>query len=273
MSEGPARLAVLGDPLAFTLSPKLHAAGLAVLKRPGESRAFRVAPAELSRRLDELEREGYLGVNLTHPHKEAALHLVQRASPQARRARSVNTVGFGPDERWADSTDGAGFLDFLDSAGLRGSADRILFLGAGGAVRSLALALSEGGARELWVTCRHPDRVREMGDLGVVRVAAWGSDEEAHLLRNARMVVNGTPLGSRPGQVPLALERIPRQAVLVDLVYGERVTTWVASARAAGFHAFDGLGLLVHQARRSLSLWLEEAVPLAPLAQAVGWPR
>ena len=90
-------------------------------------------------------------------------------------------------------------------------------------------------------------------------------------------MINATPLGAPgaagPAQEPAALEPLPRPAAVLDLVYGERVTPWVERARALGHPAWDGLGLLVHQARRSLAIWLGREVPLEPLARAVGWPR
>jgi shikimate dehydrogenase len=85
------------------------------------------------------------------------------------------------------------------------------------------------------------------------------------------VVVNGTPLGGPEG--PCALERLPAEALIVDLVYGPEVTPWVLACRAAGLQAIDGLGLLVHQARHALALWTGRDVPVEPLARAVGWPR
>jgi len=264
-------LAVLGDPLAFTRSPELHAAGLRVLGLTGRSEAIRTPPGELANTLDALERRGLRGVNLTHPLKEAVLTLLDRVSESARRARSVNTVGFGPDGRWGDTTDGPGFVDFLRTAGVDPAHERVVLLGGGGASRSLALALAGAGAA-LAVSARSPDAIAAAwADLPPVTRVAWRGADEARALASATLVVNGTPLGGEEG--PIALDALPAGARVVDLVYGPEVTPWVRAARASGREAWDGLGLLVHQARRSLSLWSGHEVPVEPLATAVGWPR
>ncbi|HEY6865909.1 MAG TPA: shikimate dehydrogenase, partial [Candidatus Eisenbacteria bacterium] len=204
--------------------------------------------------------------NLTHPLKDLALESVERASEEARRARSVNTIRFDPAGPRGETTDGAGFVDLLRSLGRAPERERVLLLGAGGAARSLALALDEAGAAVTLSARSAPDP----HDAALPRVA-WRSPEEAAALAAATVIVNATPLGAGEDPVPLAL--LPRQALIIDLVYEKEVTPWVARARAAGLTAWDGLGLLVHQARRSLEFWLDRPVPVEPLARAVGWPR
>ena len=276
MSQARVRLAVLGDPLRYTLSPALHRAGLEAVGMGGESVALRVSPGDLAATLDRLERTGLRGVNLTHPHKEAALALVARASATARRARSVNTIGFGPAERWGESTDGSGFLDFMASVGCQTAGLDVVLLGAGGAARSLALALLEAGVGGVCVSAREPGRAAGLValDPARVRAVAWRSAEERSALADADVVVNCTPLGSNPAdEAPLPPGHAGDGAALIDLVYGEAPTRWVQDARQEGRTAWDGLGTLVFQARRSLELWLERPIPLEPLMTAVGWPR
>jgi shikimate dehydrogenase len=264
-------LAVLGDPLAYTRSPDLHVAGLRAVGLEGRSEALRTPAAALAPTLDALAARGVRGVNLTYPLKEAVIPHLDRVSDAARRARSVNTVGFGPDGRWGDTTDGPGFLDFLRALGRDPARERVVLLGAGGASRSLAMALDEAGATQA-VSARRPAvAAAAWEDLPRVARLQWRSTGEARALAAATLVVNGTPLGG--AEAPAALDRIARPALIVDLVYGPGVTPWVRDARADGREAFDGLGLLVHQARRSLALWTGRDVPLEPLAAAVGWPR
>ncbi len=266
--SAPVRLAVLGDPLAYTLSPELHRAGLAAAGREGDSRALRTSVDALGARLAQLANEGCRGVNLTHPLKEPALAHVATASDEARRARSVNTITFEVGGWRGDTTDGAGFVDLLVALGRPAAEARVLVLGAGGAARSLGLALVAAGAA-VTVAARDPRRAREgWRDLEV----AWTSLPSAPAAVEATdVVVNATPRDDVAG--PLDVAAIPRGACVIDLVYGPTVTPWVRAARERGLDAWDGLGLLVHQARRSLSLWLGCDLPLAPLATAVGWPR
>ena len=263
------RLAVLGDPLRYTRSPDLHRAGADALGMDCESVALRTAVEDLPAVLERLALEGYLGCNLTMPLKEPALHCVRDSSPAARRARSVNTITFRVGGMHGDTTDGSGFLDLLASLGREPARDRVLLLGAGGSARSLALALHDAGAAAFDVVSR-----REPGDEDVWRPATWsGWDSPAALaaLGHAQVVVNCTPLsGDEP---PVSLGHLARGSLVIDLTYSESLTPWVVAARAQGLEAFDGLGLLVHQARHSLSRWFGRDVPLEPLAAAVGWPR
>lgn len=265
----PIRLAVLGDPLGFTRSPELHLAGLSALGLEGESLALRTPVDSLAARLAELEAAGYTGVNLTHPLKEAALALVARSSPASLAARSVNTIGLANAERWGDTTDGAGFVDLLHTLAREPESESVVIFGSGGASRSLALALLEAGAH-VTIASRDPARARDSWSAisGALLIAAEGSELDG-ALRDATLVVNGTPTSS--ATEPVAPARIPNTAAAVDLTYGAAPTGWVNAARAAGLEASDGLGLLVHQARRSLSLWFGREVPLQPLARAVGW--
>lgn len=265
-APGVIRLGVLGDPIAHTLSPVLHRAALESLGLEGESTAFPTPREALAGRLRELAARGFRGVNLTHPLKEEALGRLERVSEPARRSRSVNTVSFDTYGASGETTDGPGFVDLLRSLKRDPAAERVVLLGAGGAARSLALALGGVGAA-VTLSARHAARA---GDPAAAWVA-WRSPAERDALAAATLVVNATPLRGEEG--PVALDLVPRGALVVDLVYARQVTPWVAHARAMGHQAWDGLGLLVYQARRSLELWLDRSVAIEPLARAVGWPR
>lgn len=264
--SAPLRLAVLGDPLRFTLSPVLHRAGAAAVGRVAESVALRTTAADLPATLARLAAEGHVGCNLTMPLKEPALTLVTDATPRSRAAGSVNTVTFTATGVHGDTTDGPGFLDLL--AELDREPQGVLLLGAGGSARSLAQALAEVGAPPAVVSRRDPGAEGVWS--GAVR-AAWGSEAARAQLARARVVVNATPLGA--DELAPLLADLAAGTLVIDLVYEEHLTPWCMAARARGLEAHDGLGLLVHQARRSLTRWCGAEVPLAPLAAAVGWPR
>jgi shikimate dehydrogenase len=266
------RLAVLGDPLAYTLSPALHRAGLEALGLEGTSEALRVPPGRLGAALGELSAAGYRGVNLTHPHKEAALAHLSQASEESRRARSVNTVVFDASGARGETTDGPGFLDLLRELGRDPARERAMLLGAGGAARAIALALVEAGADEVRVRARDPERAATAwASVPRARILPWDGGRGRSRTAEATLVINATPVHDAPGPCPAGT--LPAGALVVDLTYGEEVGTWVKECRARGLPALDGLGLLVHQARRALSIWTGRAVPLEPLARAVGWPR
>jgi shikimate dehydrogenase len=268
----PVRLAVLGDPLRYTRSPELHRAGLAALGLAGDSEALPTPRATLPARLAELAERGFRGVNLTMPLKEAVLPHLARVSAAARAARSVNTVGFDAGGWWGDTTDGPGLLDLLAELERTPSArDRVVMLGAGGAARSLAGALLAAGVT-LTVSARRTDAAAEAWrDLPAATIVGWRSAGERNALGAATLVIHATPLGGE--EEPAPLDAIAREALLLDLIYAPELTPWVRRARTLGLSSHDGLGLLVHQARRSLALWFGTLPPLDPLARAVGWPR
>jgi shikimate dehydrogenase len=272
MKRGVVRLAVLGDPLRYTRSPDLHRAGAQALGLACESEALRTPPTELPATLERLAAGGYLGCNLTMPLKETALACLRTVSATARRARSVNTVTFHPDGAHGESTDGAGFVDLLASLDRKTAGARIVCLGSGGAVRSLALAMSDAGAAPTRVVSRREPGAEEAwgGALGA-RWSAWGSAAAREAVSSADVLVNGTPLGGEA--LSGVLDDAARGTLVVDLTYADAITPWVLEARQRGLESVDGLGLLVHQARHALSIWFQREVPLAPLAAAVGWPR
>ncbi len=271
MSAG-VRLAVLGDPLHFTRSPELHRAGCAALGLACESVALRTPVRELRPTLARLVEQGFTGCNLTMPLKGPALDCVTHASSGARRARSVNTITFRAPGVHGDTTDGEGFVDLLRTLARDPAHVAVVLLGAGGSSRSLALALRDAGGGDVRVISRRDPGPEAAwgGSLGE-RWSPWDTPAASAALALADVLVNCTPLGA--GESPAALDSLRRETLVVDLGYGEDVTPWVAEARALGLEAVDGLGLLVHQAHRSLKIWLDREVPLAPLAAAVGWPR
>jgi shikimate dehydrogenase len=264
------RLAVLGDPLRHTRSPELHRAGAEAVGLACDSVAVRTPVTELRGTLARLAAEGYRGCNLTMPLKEPALDCVRSASEPARRARSVNTVTFRPEGSHGDTTDGAGFVDLVRSLGRDPATLRVVLLGAGGAARSLAHALASAGAGVLLTSRREPSPGTWAGAPGA-SWSGWSTPVARRCVQSADVVVNATPLGAP--ELESVLEDVREGALVVDLTYGQALTPWVMAARARGLDAFDGLGLLVHQARHSLSIWFGREVPFAPLAAAVGWPR
>jgi shikimate dehydrogenase len=269
VSAGFVRVGVLGDPLAFTLSPVLHRAALEACGVPGDSEALRTPAAALGGRFAELAARGWRGVNLTHPLKAVALAHLASVSDGARRARSVNTVTFEAGGPAGESTDGPGFVDLLRALGRDPGVERAVLLGAGGASRSIALALLEAGAPAVTMTTRDVTRATTTTqEIPGLRVVERGGDGERRALAESSLVVDALP-----GDDAAGFDAAPHAALAVELAYGAELPPRVARARAAGRAAFDGLGLLVFQGRRSLARWLGREIPLEPMARAVGWPR
>ena len=258
--SGRTRLAgVLGWPVAHSLSPRLHGHWLRRYGIDGAYVPLAVLPEHLEPALRALPILGFAGANLTIPHKEAAARLVDRRSSAAERIGAVNTVVVEPDGTLTgDNTDGYGFIaSLIDSqVGWRAEAGPAVLLGAGGAARAVAVALLGAGVPEVRLLNRTPDRARALADAlgGPIRVVPW--QERGAALDGAALLVNTTSLGMR-NQPPLvlALDALPRTAVVTDIVYTPLVTALLAVARARGNPVVDGLGMLVHQARPGFRAW------------------
>lgn len=258
--SGRARLAgVMGSPIGHSLSPCLHGYWLRLYGLDGAYLPLSVAPDRLEQALRALPALGFRGVNLTIPHKEKALAVVDRSSSVARRIGAVNTVVVEESgELVGDNTDGFGFLANLAEgcAGWRAEAGPAVVLGSGGAARALAVALLEAGAPELRLVNRTRSRAQALAaELGErVQVLDWRERDLA--LDGAALLVNTTSLGMT-GQptLEIALDALPRSAVVTDIVYVPLETPLLAAAGARGHAVVDGLGMLLHQARPGFRAW------------------
>jgi shikimate dehydrogenase len=257
---GATRLAgIMGWQVAHSLSPRLHGHWLHRHGIDGAYVPLPVPPERLEQALRALPALGFAGANLTVPHKETAVSLVDRLSPVAERIGAVNTVVVEPDGTLSgDNTDGFGFIAALSESrlGWQAGAGPAVILGAGGAARAVAVALLDAGAPEVRLLNRTPDRARALArELGGPSYAVdWA--ERSAALDGAALLVNTTSLGMQ-GQPPLvlALDALPRSAVVTDIVYVPLITALLAVARARGNPVVDGLGMLLHQARPGFRAW------------------
>jgi shikimate dehydrogenase len=257
---GAAKLAgVMGWPVAHSRSPALHGYWLREHGIDGAYVPMAVKPENLRRALQALPVLGFAGCNLTIPHKEEALRAVDEYDASAKRAGGVNTIVIRPNGRIVgSSTDGFGFIAALraEMSGFDPSAGPAVVLGAGGAARAIVAALLDGGAHEIRLVNRTPERsaklAKELG--GEVRGIAWDARRQA--LAGASLLVNATSLGME-GQpaLDLPLDDLPREAVVNDIVYVPLETSLLAAARARGNRCVDGLGMLLHQARPGFEAW------------------
>lgn len=258
--SGRAKLAgVFGWPVAHSRSPRLHGYWLERHAVDGAYLPFAVRPENLAEALKALPVLGLRGVNLTLPHKEAALGLVDRASEEAKRIGAVNTIVVDGDGRLEGrNTDGYGFLAHLKASvpGWRAASGPAALLGAGGAARAIAVALLDAGVPELRLVNRSAARAAELAKAlgGNAAVVPW--QDRTLALEGAALLVNSTTLGME-GQPPLDLDisRLPRQAPVYDIVYAPLETPLLAAARARGHVCVDGIGMLLHQARPGFAAW------------------
>jgi shikimate dehydrogenase len=258
--SGRAKLAgVVGWPVAHSLSPRLHGYWLEHYGIDGAYLPLAVRPDDLDAVLRLLPRMGFAGVNVTIPHKEAALAAVDTVAAEARRIGAVNTVVVGPDgDLTGRNTDGFGFLENLRSALPEWVPDRgpAVILGAGGAARAICAALVDGQAPEVRLVNRTPSRAETLAAHvgGPITVVPWAKRET--VLDGAALLVNATTLGMS-GNPPLDqdLTDLPTDAVVTDIVYAPLRTALLAAAAARGNPTVDGLGMLLHQARPGFAAW------------------
>jgi shikimate dehydrogenase len=264
--SGKARIAgLMGWPVGHSRSPALHGHWLARYGIDGAYVPLAVAPDGLERALRALPLLGFRGCNLTVPHKEAALRMVDRVTERARRIGAVNTVTIDADGRLAgDNSDGFGFIESLrDGApGWLAAAGPAVVLGAGGAARAAAWALADAGAR-VTVWNRTPKRAKELAsDLGV---------EPAERPGDAELLVNATTVGLRADDSLAGLPLVDAR-VVVDLVYGDAPTPIARWAEERGARLVDGLEVLVRQGARSIRLWTGMEPPVDAMRRAVVQP-
>lgn len=251
--------AVIGHPIAHSRSPALHSYWLKRYGLKGHYIPIDIAPADLADLLRTLPRLGFIGANITIPHKEAILNIADIVTDRAALIGAANTLIFRKDGKiHADNTDGSGFI-----ANLRQNAPHwapasgpALVLGAGGAARAVVAALIEVGVPEIRVVNRTRPRADALrSDFGAkLQVHDWV--QAGSLMEDAATVVNTTSLGmtGKPDfRVPL--DRLNTRALVTDLVYTPLKTQLLIEAEARGCTAVDGLGMLLHQAVPAFERW------------------
>jgi len=261
--------AVLGHPIAHSLSPAMHNAAFRALGMNAVYLAFDVRPQDLPTVLEALPQMGCGGVNITVPLKEIAARLVPRLDDNARRAGAVNTVRFGEDGPVGFSTDAEGFRRGLREAfGADVEGRSVFVLGAGGAGRTVALECARAGAVSVTVCDVESERVgRLVAELGVVApgVAVAGCDPLGAVAaaRAATLVVQATPVGMKPGAPPpLPSGAFHDGTLAYDLVYHRPETEFMRAARSAGARAANGLGMLLWQGALAFEIWTGRAPPV-----------
>jgi shikimate dehydrogenase len=264
---------VMGDPVMHSRSPKLHNYWLAKYGLSGTYVPLAIPVERLRAALRALPALGFAGCNLTIPHKEAALDIVDKLDPLARRIGAVNCVVVAPDGSLeGHNHDGFGYIESVREAQPKWRADTgpIVVIGAGGGARAVLVGLVDQGAREIRLVNRTPARGKVLaqdlgGPIGALR---WEEREAA--LEGAAMLINATNQGML-GEPPLdiALDRLPVSALVSDIVYIPRETALLAAARRRGNPTVNGLGMLLHQARPAFHAWFGIMPEVTPELRAM----
>lgn len=268
-------------------------AGVAALGLDWRYLAFDVPPEELRRAIDGAKAMGFLGLNLTVPHKQSALEMMDAVDAEARRWGAVNTVRFEgqlADGSWQPlgcvvdgvevqrvrsqgfNTDAEGIARSLrEDLGFQPRGARVLILGVGGAGRVAAIRLAGDGVRELFLVNRTPSKAQDLAaeiratTAGVEVVVGYPGGE-------VDLVVQATSLGLRPeDELPFDRGRfaLPQARAAYDMVYRPAETPFLRAARAAGCRTANGLGMLLYQGARALELWTGRAAPVTEMRRAL----
>ena len=261
---------LIGWPAAHSRSPLIHHYWLRTLGIEGGYNIEAVPPEGFAEFVLHLSAHGFVGANVTIPHKERALAL-SAPDARARAVGAANTLWYDGGELRSTNTDIEGFIHNLDAAAPGwDAAEEALVLGAGGSSRAVVFGLIERGIKRVHLANRTIDRARALADQfgASVHPVAW--DAIGDLLVEAGLLVNTTSLGMH-GQPELAIDvsRLPSQAVVADLVYVPLETALLAAARARGLRTADGLGMLLHQAVHGFELWFGQRPQVTPELRAL----
>ena len=272
MSKEHKAVCVIAWPAGHSRSPLIHNYWIKQHKLNAEYRREAVPPDKFAAFVENLRGNGYIGANITVPHKEAALALSE-PDDRARAVGAANTLWYDGDALRSTNTDVEGFLANLDVAapGWDRGLETAVVLGAGGGARAVVFALLQREVGRVYVINRTRDRAQALKKKFGARVHLAGWNETTGLLGGAGILVNTTTLGM-VGQPPLEINlRCPASLVVADLVYAPLETGLLASARARGLRTADGLGMLLHQAVRGFQLWFgvrPEVIPRPHAAHA-----
>jgi shikimate dehydrogenase len=266
----PRAACLIGWPAAHSRSPLIHHYWLRTLGIEGGYNIEAVPPEGFAEFVLHLSVHGFVGANVTIPHKERALALTV-PDARARAVGAANTLWYEGGELRSTNTDIEGFVDNLDACapGWEEAGDALV-LGAGGASRAVVFGLIERGIKHVHLANRTIERAAVLADQSGANVHPVAWDAIGGLLPRAGLLVNTTSLGMH-GQPPLKLDvgLLPSDAVVADLVYVPLPTPLLAAAQARGLKTADGLGMLLYQAVRGFELWFGQRPEVTPELRAL----
>ncbi|MFT6121190.1 MAG: shikimate dehydrogenase [Yoonia sp.] len=258
MTQNP-RAGVIGNPIAHSLSPKLHNYWLNRYGLEGAYTALKVTEDELERTLRELPSQGFIGANVTIPHKVNVMQFADQITDRATLIGAANTLIFKDDGRiFADNTDGYGFMANLRQGApdWDPKAGPAAIFGAGGAARAIIVALADAGVPEIIISNRTRPKAEALRDDFGARISVIDWVQADKMLEDAKTVINTTSLGMVGGQdFKVPLDNLRKDAVVTDLVYNPLKTNFLIAAEKQGCITIDGLGMLLHQGVPGFERW------------------
>jgi shikimate dehydrogenase len=285
-TTSPVRLGVFGDPVAQSLSPQMQNAALEELGLKERYGRFQIGAEELQAGLELIQRLNFVGVNLTLPHKTAALSLMAEVDEAARQSGAINTVLVEGEKLLGFNTDGPGFLHAIRSEFSVDLRDlRVLLLGAGGgAGRAIAVQCARENCERLVLVNRTLEKAQELaselapwfagsrvlGPVARLQAVPWDEESLRFQLANTDLVVSATSVGMKRSDPPLLSASLLAPHLMVyDTIYTPARTPLLAAAADAGALAANGLSMLLHQGALSFEIWFGRPAPLDVMRAAL----
>ena len=280
------RLAVFGDPVAHSLSPQMQNAALRASKIDMQYARFHIRANELRSALRFLRDVDFIGINLTVPHKIAALTQIDEADESASRAGAVNTIRVRDKKLIGSNTDGEGFLRAIRSEFSVDVRDlQVMLIGAGGGTgRAIAWQCALENCERLVLVNRTYEKAqmlaehlrpyfagpRVLGPAARLEAIAWEDAALRAQLPDIDLIVNATPLGMNPSDsTPIPARLLAPHHMVFDVVYGPSKTSLLRAAEEAGARGAHGLSMLLHQGALSFSIWFDREAPIDAMRKAL----
>lgn len=275
----PIRLGIFGWPVAHSKSPRMHESAARALGIALRYERFEVAPNELAGAIRLAHEGGIDGYNLTVPHKEAIMTLIDEIAPGASAIGAVNTVVREDGRYVGHNTDAPGLVKSLEEAGVQVDGARVVVVGAGGAARAAVVGLSDAGADGITVLSRRPEQSEGLCNSLAAHVecsleaaplseASWYFDTATLLVQATSATLESNPhAGDFAASLPI--DALPAEAAVVDMVYKPLETAVLARARQRGLTSVDGLGMLLHQGAIAFQMWTGYKPPLEVMRSAL----
>lgn len=262
------QLYVIGHPIAHSQSPAIHGHWINYFKFDAHYDVMDIKPELLERRLSELKTMGVKGFNVTIPHKQAIIPLLDSLDDTAKKIGAVNTVVRTDDGQWVGyNTDAYGFIENLRQQDASWTPEHgpVAIYGAGGAAFAAVYALHDAGCTDIRIINRTPKRANALQEQLGINVSFTPLDQQEDAIRDAGLIVNTTPCGMEDHPpLPCPIHTLRDDAVVYDIVYKPLLTPFLVDAQKRELKTITGIGMLLYQAQAAFELWYDVRPAIEP---------